>query len=230
MNNAATADNLNRQRANLFDIRSAADSAALLSGVDEQTNLIWLLIDSIESKEPHLIGHHERVASVCQRIAVEMGLEANRVETLLVAALLHDIGKIKVPGQILSKPRPLNSAEFELVKTHVLSGSELIEKTYGAGSTVSQIVMQHHEAFDGSGYPAGLSGEQILMEARILFAAEDVDGLLVRPPFRKVATMEDMVSEIRSGSGTKYDPCVSATILDLARKGAFDNLTAVGSG
>lgn len=158
-----------------------------------------------ERRDPYTAGHQKRVRKLALEIAKSMGLEPKIRAGLSVAALLHDIGKISVPSEILTKPGRLTQIEYELIKAHSKTGYEIL----GAIEfpwPVAEIVYQHHEAYDGSGYPRGLSGENILLEARILAVADAFEAMSSHRPYRAALGMEFAMGEMQSLSGKRYDP------------------------
>ncbi len=168
----------------------------------------------VESRDPYTSGHQERVARLATAIASEMGLSPNLIASIRMAATLHDVGKINVPAEILSRPRRLNEIEMGMIRMHPEVGYNIlvsIEFPY----PVAQIVLQHHEKMDGSGYPSGLSGEGILIEARILAVADVVEAMASHRPYRPSLGIEKTLEEISLHRGTLYDETVVSTCLKL---------------
>jgi HD-GYP domain-containing protein (c-di-GMP phosphodiesterase class II) len=160
-----------------------------------------------EVRDPYTAGHQQRVTRLAVAIATEMGLPQEQIEGIHVAGTLHDVGKLHVPAEILSKPGKLNEAEFNLVKLHSQAGYDIL-KTVEFPWPVAQIVLQHHERLDGSGYPQGLSGEDILLEAKILAVADVVEAMASHRPYRPSLGMGQALDEISKKSGILYDPKV----------------------
>jgi len=161
----------------------------------------------VEARDPYTSGHQERVARLSTAIAAEMGLSEDEITGIRMAALLHDIGKINVPAEILSKPTRLNDIEFGMIQTHPRVGYNIL-KTIEFPFPVEKIVLQHHERMDGSGYPAGLSGDDILLEARILAVSDVVESMASHRPYRPAVGIEAALSEISQKKGVFYDPLV----------------------
>jgi PAS domain S-box-containing protein/putative nucleotidyltransferase with HDIG domain len=163
------------------------------------------LSSALEKRDPSTAGHQRRVAGLACAIAREMGLPGDRIEGIRIIAVLHDIGKIYVPSEILSKPGKLNKIEFEIVKTHSQVGYDIL-KTIDFPWPVAQSVLQHHERLDGSGYPAGIAGEDACLEARIIAIADVVEAMASHRPYRPAVGIDRALEEIVAGKGTLYDP------------------------
>lgn len=165
---------------------------------------------ALREKDPYTAGHNERVARIAVDIGAAMGLGAEQQETLMLAGLLHDIGKIGVPETILNKCCPLSLHEFEQIKTHV-SGSYRILQSIPFAGPVADVVLQHHERYDGTGYPKGLSGEGILLEARILAVADVYEALSSDRPYRAGLGPGDAADHVFDNAGTHFCPqCLAA--------------------
>lgn len=167
---------------------------------------------ALEKRDPYTAGHQNRVTQLALAIADAAGLDARRREGLQYAALLHDIGKLAVPSDILAKPGRLTAEEFELVKSHVQHGYDIL-KGIDFPWPIARIVLQHHERVDGSGYPAGLAGDDILLEARILGIADTVEAMSSHRPYRAALGVEAALAEIGTHGGTRYD----AALVDATR-------------
>jgi len=167
------------------------------------------MIDSFvrvsEWHDPYTAGSSRRLAALAVAIGREAGLDGERQHALRVASLLHDVGNIAVPAVILAKPAPLSETELALMRTHVDEGCQLLADI-DFGAPVADIVYQSHERYDGSGYPRGLQGDEILLEARILAIADTVEAMCSPRPYRPAAGMAAAIGEIRRGSGRLYDP------------------------
>ena len=161
----------------------------------------------VGKKDPYTIEHQERVALIAMKIGAAMGLDGERVEGLRIAGLVHDVGKVEIPSEILSKPGRLSPLEFELIKTHAESSYDILREI-DFPWPVAEIARQHHEKYDGSGYPRGLSGEDILLEARILTVADVVEAMASHRPYRPSLGLEAARGEIEKNSGILYDPGV----------------------
>ena len=166
------------------------------------------LLDAIaalaEARDPYTAGHQRRVASLAVAIAREMGLPNHRIDGLALAARIHDVGKMGVPGDILTKPTRLSEAEYAMVKEHVKVGYDVL-KSIEFPWPIAQIVLQHHERLDGSGYPNGIKGEQMLPEARILAVADVVESMASHRPYRPQRSNAEVKAELRDGRGSLYD-------------------------
>jgi len=160
------------------------------------------------------------VGDIAAAIASELGLEPHRMEGLKVTGLLHDIGKIGVPSEILAKPTRLSQIEFELIKEHPQRGYEIL-KDVEFPWPLAQTVLQHHERIDGSGYPMGLKGDQIILEARIIAVADTVEAMSSHRPYREALGMDKALAAIEAGRGTKFDPVVVDACLRLCREKAY---------
>lgn len=176
----------------------------------------------VESRDPYTNGHQSRVAQVARLLAEEMGLDDADVYSIELAALLHDVGKLAVPSEILNKPVSLTALEFELITVHPEWGYEIL-KDIEFPAPVARIVLQHHERMDGSGYPKGLHGSEILPEARILAVADVVEAMASFRPYRPALGVETAVEEIRNGSG-RYDADAMQACLRLYERGALEFL------
>jgi putative nucleotidyltransferase with HDIG domain len=161
----------------------------------------------VEMRDPYTSGHQQRVADLARAIAIEMGLEEEKVNGLHFAALIHDLGKIRVPAEILSKPGRLTESEFSLIQTHSQIGYDVL-KDIQFPWPVAQIVLQHHERLDGSGYPQGLKGDAIIPEARILIVADVVEAMASHRPYRPGLGLTAAMDEIKKNRGKFYDPDV----------------------
>ncbi|MBN2398324.1 MAG: PAS domain S-box protein [Deltaproteobacteria bacterium] len=174
----------------------------------------------VESKDPYTSGHQKRVMDVAVAIAEEMGLPENKINGIRMAAMIHDIGKINVPAEILNKPGKLSDIEFKIIKTHPEAGYNIlrnIEFRY----PVAQIVRQHHEKINGSGYPRGLSGDDILIEARVITVADVVEAMATDRPYRPSLGMAETLKEIEQNAGILYDPDVVSACLKLFEEKGF---------
>ncbi|HOG07950.1 MAG: HD domain-containing protein [Syntrophales bacterium] len=173
-----------------------------------------------ESRDPYTAGHQRRVADLAAAIAREMELSEERVTTIHMAGLIHDIGKINVPAEILSKPGKLNSGEFALIKNHPETGYNILDKV-DFTPPIAQIVYQHHETMDGSGYPRGIVGRDIILEARIITVADVVEAMASHRPYRPALGIEKALDEIRTHRGVTYDPDVADACIALFTSGRF---------
>jgi HD-GYP domain-containing protein (c-di-GMP phosphodiesterase class II) len=174
---------------------------------------------AVETKDPYTAGHQRRATNLACAIAKEMGLSKGQIDGIRMAGAIHDLGKISVPSEILSKPGRLTEIEFNLVKTHPQVGCDILKRIEFPWSIV-QIVLQHHERMDGSGYPKGLVGEEILLEARILAVADVVGAMSSHRPYRPALGIDKALEEISRNRGVVYDPkAVDACLKVFTEKG-----------
>ena len=169
---------------------------------------------AVEIKDPYTSGHQKRTADLARSIAGEMGLSAERADFVRMAATIHDIGKIAIPAEILSKPTTLTGIEYSLIKTHAQQGYDIL-KDIEFPWPVAEVIVQHHERLDGSGYPQGLRGEAIILEARILAVADVVEAIATHRPYRPARGIEHALEEIRKNRGILYDADVVDACLRL---------------
>jgi len=175
---------------------------------------------TLEMRDPYMAGHHHRVTSLAVAIAREMNLSWEKVEGLRLAGIIHDIGKIAVPIEIMAKPSRLTKTEFQLLKDHPRIGYDIV-KDIAFPWPVAHIILQHHERLDGSGYPEGLVGDAILPEARILAVADVVEAVCALRPYRPALGLEKALEEVRKGRGLRYDTRVVDACIKLFRDGRF---------
>lgn len=173
-----------------------------------------------ELRDPYTAGHERRVAEIAAVIGAEMGLDDAHIEGLRVAGFLHDIGKITIPTEILSKPGKLSAIEYQLIQGHTQAGCDVL-KSVPFSWPVAQVALQHHERMDGSGYPHGLKGEAIHLEARILAVADVVEAMSSHRPYRAALGIECALIEIERGRGSQYDGAVVDACLKLFREKAY---------
>jgi PAS domain S-box-containing protein/putative nucleotidyltransferase with HDIG domain len=196
----------------------------LRASMDKQqrvTNgVIAALSRSVELRDSYTAGHQRRVAELAVALARELGLDAESVRQIQVASMLHDIGKSVVPAEILSKFGPLSDIEFALIKTHPQAAYEIL-RSIEFDFPLAEIVVQHQERLDGSGYPAGLTEQAILPEARLLAVADVVEAMVSHRPYRAALSIEAALEEIKKHSGTLYDAKVVKACVTLFRKDGF---------
>lgn len=178
------------------------------------------MASTIETRDPYTAGHQRRVTRLACAIAEELKLSPDTIEGLRMSGELHDIGKIHVPAEILSKPGQISEAEYNIIKTHPRIGHDIL-KTIEFPWPVAEIVHQHHERMDGSGYPQGLKGEQILMEARILAVADVIEAMATHRPYRPALSIDEALKEILKNSGKFYDRRVVRACLKVFREKKF---------
>ena len=193
-------------------LESVARHEAVTDGV------IAALARTVEVRDPYTAGHERRVSDLATAIARHMRLDARGVRGVEVAGKLHDVGKIIVPAEILTKPGRLSATEFELIKGHAEAGSEIL-RAIDFPWPVADLTLQHHERLDGSGYPAGLSGDEILPGARILAVADVVEAMSSHRPYRPALGIEPALEEIRQNAGVKYDSDAAAACAQVFADG-----------
>jgi len=182
---------------------------------------IAAVANTVEMRDLYTAGHQRRVTEIAEAIARKLGLSDDRIRGLRLAGIVHDLGKINVPSEILNKPARLSDVEYELMKTHPQTGYDIL-KHVKFPWPIAQIILQHHERMDGSGYPKGLKGDEIILEARIIAVADVIDSMMSHRPYRPALGLEAALAEIRQGSGRIYDPavvdaCVQVMKTDAAR-------------
>ena len=169
---------------------------------------------TVETRDPYTAGHQRRVSNLARAIATEMGVSEDQIQGIRLAGVIHDVGKISVPGEILSKPGSIGANEFGIIKEHPRVGYNIL-KTVDFPWPIAQIVLQHHERMDGSGYPDGISGDNILIEARILAVADVVEAMASHRPYRAALGIDLALNEISKNRGSSYDSKVVDACLRL---------------
>jgi PAS domain S-box-containing protein len=175
---------------------------------------------TVETRDPYTAGHQRRTADLARSIATEMNLSVDQIDGIRMAATIHDLGKISVPAEILSKPKKLTDIEFSLIKTHAQSGHDIL-KDIDFSWPVARTVLEHHERMDGSGYPNGLTGDNILLESRILAVADVVESMGSHRPYRPAQGIDAALKEIEKNRGTLYDNTVVDACLRLFREKGY---------
>jgi len=219
---------LDRSRATVTELRTANDeleaaNARLTKLLAENQELlgrmhrsylstITSLARTVEAKDPYTSGHTERVARLALLLAEELGYEASRLRAIEVGAIIHDIGKVGIPDEILLKPGPLSPAQTEEMRKHPEMSSYILAELE-LPSEVKQMVRSHHERWDGDGYPDGLVGEETPLAARILAVADALDAMTADRPYRKALPLEVALAEIEGHSGSQFCPLVVAALL-----------------
>ena len=177
--------------------------------------------NTTEMRDPYTAGHQRRVAQLAAAIAAELGWADGQIEALRTAALLHDIGKIVVPAEILSKPGRLTETEMNIIRQHAAAGADTVADI-DFEADVATMIRQHHERLDGSGYPAGLRGAAILPEARLLAVADTVEAMISHRPYRAALPIETAMAELEEGAGSRYDADACAACVRLFREKGFE--------
>lgn len=192
-----------------------------LSNLKKAVNTtIQVLVSALESRDPYTAGHQSRCADLACSIAMEMGLDQNKIEGIRLAGSIHDIGKLSIPSEILTKPAKLTSLEFSLVQEHPLSGFETL-KDIESPWPLAEIVYQHHERVNGTGYPNNLKGDDILIESRILAVADVVEAIASHRPYRPSLGIKAALEEIEKNKGVLYDVAVADACLKLFRNKVY---------
>jgi HD-GYP domain-containing protein (c-di-GMP phosphodiesterase class II) len=173
-----------------------------------------------ELRDPYTAGHQRRVGELASSIARNMGLPTEQVHAIHLAGVVHDVGKIHIPAEILSKPGKLTPLEFEMLKTHAQAGYDIL-KSVDFPWPIAEMVLQHHERIDGSGYPHGLKGEEILLEAKIIAVADVVEAMSSHRPYRAALGIDMALDEITKNRDVLYDPQAVDTCVSLFRDEQF---------
>jgi PAS domain S-box-containing protein/putative nucleotidyltransferase with HDIG domain len=181
---------------------------------------IEVIVHVVETRDPYTAGHQRRVADLAGSIAAEMNLPSRTIEGIRMAGVIHDIGKISVPAEILSKPGALSHKEFELIKDHAQTGYDIL-KDVEFSWPIARIIQQHHEKMDGSGYPQGLKGDSLMLEARIITVADVIEAIASHRPYRPARGIEAALSEIERNKGLLYDAEVVDACLRLFRNRGY---------
>jgi putative nucleotidyltransferase with HDIG domain len=213
-------------RRTVAELQAAAESRKQREEADLRQSFVRLqktlgaTINMVEKRDPYISGHQQRVTLLACALARELKLPEDRIEGLWVAGTLHDIGKIYVQAEILNKCSFLSDIEMAIIKIHPRVGYEIINAV-NLPWPVAPIILQHHERLDGSGYPAGLKGDDILLEARILAVADVVDAMSSERPYRNSFNIDEVLQEVAQGSGTLFDRDVVDSCLLLFQEKGF---------
>jgi len=182
---------------------------------------IQVMVAAVEARDPYTAGHQSRSADLSRAIATEMELSQDKIEGIRMAGSIHDIGKLSIPAEILSKPTKLTNVEFSLIKEHARIGYEML-KDVESPWPLAEMVYQHHERMDGSGYPRNLKGNEILMEARIMAVADVVESMASHRPYRPALGLNAALEEIENNKGTLYDVDAVDVCLRLFREKKYN--------
>jgi PAS domain S-box-containing protein len=183
--------------------------------------IIQVIAETVDQRDSYTAGHQKRVASICSKIGLELGLSADRILGLHLASTIHDLGKIGIPAEILVKPKQLSNMEYGLVKDHVDIGVKIL-KNIDLPWPIAEIIWQHHERLDGSGYPRGLTGDKLLLESKILAVADVVEAMASHRPYRPALGIDAALNEIVTHRGTLFDPLVVDACVSLFREKGFE--------
>ncbi|HEX5393982.1 MAG TPA: HD domain-containing phosphohydrolase [Rhodocyclaceae bacterium] len=183
-------------------------------------DFIGAISATVEMRDPYTAGHQRRVAQLAVRIAQELNLPSDQTEGLYLSSIVHDIGKVRTPVEILTRPGRLSETEFSLIKQHAEAGYDIL-KAIQFPWPIARTVEQHHERMDGSGYPGGIQGDEILLEARILGVADVVEAMISHRPYRAGLGVDAALNEITKNRGPLYAPAVVDACLVLFREKGF---------
>ena len=199
------------------------DRAALVTSLKKLhrtiTGTIQAIAMTVQSRDRYTAGHQQRVADFAGAVAREFGLSEHRVEGVRMAGAVHDLGKISIPAEFLSKAR-ISDMEYRIIQGHAQAGYEIL-KEIEFPWPLAQIVLQHHERLDGSGYPYGLSGDEILIEARIIAVADVIEAMASHRPYRAAIGIDKAVQEVSTKKGVCYDSEVVDASLHIINKGRY---------
>jgi len=202
--------------------KQAADELEKSFGIVKKimSGIIQAMEKLVEKKDEYTVGHQKRTGVLARAIALEMGLPSEQVNSIYISAVIHDIGKIFVSGSILNKKGRLDTSEYDEIKKHPEAGYEVLSSIQFPWP-VAEIVRQHHERLDGSGYPMGLKGEEIYLESRIIAIADVVEAITFARPYREACGIDAALSEIEKNRGTLYDPEIVDVCVKLFREKGF---------
>jgi len=221
-------EDLARSRQVADEIAVSLDNVRLIDELGAMNRgTIEVLANAVDAKSPWTAGHSHRVTWVALEIGKEMGLARGELELLQLSGLFHDIGKIGIPEYILDKPGSLTEEEYAIVRNHPHTGAEML-KPIRAYHGAIPLVAQHHERFDGKGYPRGLAGEEIVLGARILAVADVFDALYSRRPYRQGWEIGKVISYLEEHAGSNFDPGVVEAFLKIDRTSYIESHADAG--
>jgi putative nucleotidyltransferase with HDIG domain len=171
----------------------------------------------VEQKDPYTTGHQNNVARISIKIAKKLGLDDDTIKAIEIAGKLHDVGKIAIPTDLLNKPGKLIDEEFSLIKTHVISGYDIL-KDIDFPWDIAEYVLEHHERLDGSGYPKGLKGNEIRLEAQIIAISDVIDAMISHRPYRAALSKDIVINEIKSKSGIYFDRKIAEIAIEILKE------------
>jgi putative nucleotidyltransferase with HDIG domain len=193
---------------------------ALNSHRETLLNAIEAFVITMKKRDPYTAGHQQRVTELAVAIGENMGLDKNRIEGLRLGAMIHDIGKINVPGEILNRPGRITKHEFEIIKPHSQLGYEIIQGL-NFPWPIEKMILQHHERIDGTGYPKGLMGDEIITEAKIIAVADVVEAISSHRPYRVALGIQAALAEIKNRKGSSFDSSIVDICVGLFEKKEF---------
>jgi putative nucleotidyltransferase with HDIG domain len=195
------------------------ENASLYEGLRESYfRTVQALVAAVEAKDPYTRWHSTNVAKYAVAIGRELGLSPTQLEDIHIAAILHDVGKIGISERIISKPDRLSSEEFDIMKDHPAHGMRILEPI-GFSQSIISAIYQHHERYDGKGYPQGISGENIAFAARILSVADTIDAMVSERPYRGTISSDTVLRELEAETGRQFDPQIGLAARKLIEKG-----------
>jgi HD-GYP domain-containing protein (c-di-GMP phosphodiesterase class II) len=187
---------------------------------------VMVLADVVEADDDYTASHCRSVVELCAATGAELGLKREEMQDLEIAALLHDVGKIAIPSEILNKPTKLTDEEFELMKTHTIEGEALLARVGGKLAGIGTIVRSCHERWDGRGYPDGLQGEGIPLAARVVFACDAYSAMTTDRPYRRAMSPDAAIAELRENAGSQFDPGVIDGLVTVVQQGLVSDTEA----
>jgi HD-GYP domain-containing protein (c-di-GMP phosphodiesterase class II) len=209
-----------------FSKDRAARYAAALELNRAYRGTVMLLSDVLEFEDEYTAQHSRSVVDLVNAVADELGIAPDERQELEFAAMLHDVGKISIPKEILHKPSALTEREFEVIKHHTIEGQFMLDRVGGLLARVGEVVRSCHERWDGRGYPDGLAGEQISIAARIVFACDAYNAMTTDRPYRAAMTRDAAVAELHANTGTQFDPRVVSALINVVEQGVPMTLSA----
>jgi HD-GYP domain-containing protein (c-di-GMP phosphodiesterase class II) len=202
----------------VFSREREARMEQLIELNDAYRGTALVLGDVVEADDAYTGEHCRGVVRLSVDVARALGLDAERCRNVEFSALLHDVGKIAIPNEIINKPGKLDEQEWAVVKMHTIEGQRMLETVGGLMRSVGRIVRSSHERWDGAGYPDGLRGEEIPLEARIVSACDAFDAMTTTRSYRKAMSTDVAVTELAANSGTQFDPAVIAALLEVVER------------
>jgi putative nucleotidyltransferase with HDIG domain len=186
---------------------------SLLELSDAYRGTARVLGEVVEHDDAYTGLHTRGVAALAVDVAADLGLDAKQKRLVEFGALLHDVGKIAIPKEIINKPGPLDQPEWEVIRTHTIEGQRMLTKIGGLMREVGEVVRSSHERYDGAGYPDGLAGEAIPIESRVVFCCDAYNAMTTSRPYRDALTVDVAIAELRENAGTQFDPVVVDVLL-----------------